>query len=183
MQLLRQADSAGAGMTRAMARKPRPSQAELARSEECARRVVDVAPMVVRELRKLMRTHRLEGMSVPQFRAMALLYHSPNATLSAVADHLGCSLPAASRMIEGLVARGMIARHECTDDRRQISLALTPRGAGAFRTSRDYTRRQLKEMLSATPQRQQQMIIAGMNVLAGIFGSKAEQFESASKKL
>jgi DNA-binding MarR family transcriptional regulator len=182
MQLLRQAVPQGSSSMRTMARKPKPSQTELARSEECASRVLDVAPMVVRELRKRMRTHRMEGMSVPQFRAMALLYHSPKATLSAVADHVGSSLPAASRMIDGLVARGMVARHECTNDRRQVSLALTPRGAGAFRTSRDFTRRQLTELFSATPQRQQQMIIAGMNALAGIFGSKAEQSESASKK-
>jgi len=41
---------------------------------------------------------------------MALLSYSPKASLSTVADFIGSSLPAASRMIDGLVARKLVAR-------------------------------------------------------------------------
>src|SRR5579862_4141005 len=116
-------------------------------SEMCARRVLEVAPPVVRVLRNLMRTNRLQGLSVPQFRALALLNRTPNASLSMVADHVGSSLPAASRMVDGLVARKLVLRKECADDRRQISLVLTKRGSSAFKSSRMATQRELTGML------------------------------------
>jgi DNA-binding MarR family transcriptional regulator len=142
-------------------------------SEQCARCVMDVAPPVVRVLRTLMRCNRLEGLSVPQFRAMAMLKRTPKASLSAVADHVGSSLPAASRMIEGLVARKLVIRHECRDDRRQISLSLTPRGASAFTSSRKATHRELTGVLAVLTPAQRRTVVDAMNILAEVVGSDA----------
>jgi DNA-binding MarR family transcriptional regulator len=143
-------------------------------SHECARCVLDVTPPVGRVLRQFMRHHRLEGLSVPQFRALALLSFSPKASLSLLADHVGSSLPAASRMVDGLVAKKLIARQESSNDRRQVSLALTPRGMIAFRESRQATHRQLTQLLSVLTASQRQDIIQSMKLLAGIFGSDAD---------
>lgn len=142
--------------------------------DECARRVLDVAPPVVRAIRNLMRNHRLAGLSVPQFRAMALMSRSPEASLSCVADYVGSSLPAASRMIEGLVAKKLVNRCECCRDRRQVSLGLTPRGESAYRASRQATRRQLAQRLGALSPAQRLAIVEGMQCLAEIFGSDAD---------
>ena len=100
--------------------------------DECARHVLDVTPPTIRAIRQLMRSHRLRGLSVPQFRAMARLSWLPKASLSNVAEHVGCSLPAASRMIDVLVAQKLVVRHQCSNDRRQVSLGLTAREASAF---------------------------------------------------
>jgi DNA-binding MarR family transcriptional regulator len=141
--------------------------------EECARRVLDVTPPVVRAIRNLMRNHRLAGLSVPQFRAMALLSREPEASLSCVADYVGSSLPAASRMIEGMVAKKLVKRCECCKDRRQISLGLTARGESALRASRTATQRQLAQRLGTLSAGQRQAIVEGMACLAEIFGSDA----------
>src|ERR1700728_4110151 len=93
--------------------------------DACADAVLNVAPPVVRAIRKMMREHRLPELSVPQFRALGMLAYTPEASLSAVADHIGSSVPATSRMIDGLVAKNLIARKECCHDRRQVSLQLT----------------------------------------------------------
>jgi DNA-binding MarR family transcriptional regulator len=120
-----------------------------------------------------MRSNRLEGLSVPQFRAMAMLKRTPKASLSAVADHVGSSLPAASRMIDGLVARKLVVRHECRDDRRQISLSLTPRGGSAFSSSRKATHRELTDILAVLAPAQRRTVIDAMNILSEVVGSDA----------
>jgi len=150
------------------------AQARAVGQEECARRVLDVAPPVVRVIRKLMRNHRLAGLSVPQFRAMALLSRSPQASLSCVADYIGSSLPAASRMIEGLVSKKLVNRCECCSDRRQVSLGLTRRGESAFRASRQATQRQLARRIGSLSPEQRHAVVEGMHCLAEIFGSDAE---------
>lgn len=143
-------------------------------SDECARDLLDVVPPVVRAIRHLMRDHRLRGLSVPQFRAMSLLSYSPKASLSTVADFIGSSLPAASRMIDGLVARKLVARKECCNDRRQVSLVLTQRGQSAFRESRLATQRQLAERLAGLSPAEQKGVMEAMRCLGEIFGSDAD---------
>lgn len=49
-------------------------------------------------------------------------------TLKPVAEHLGLSLPSASRAVDGLVKRQLVARTEDERDRRQRLLSLTPPG-------------------------------------------------------
>jgi DNA-binding MarR family transcriptional regulator len=49
-------------------------------------------------------------------------------TLKPIAEGLGLSLPSASRAVDGLVKRDLVARTEHPDDRRQRLLALTAAG-------------------------------------------------------
>jgi DNA-binding MarR family transcriptional regulator len=145
-----------------------------AASADCAGAVLNVAPPVVRAIRKMMREHRLAELSVPQFRALGLLIRSPEASLSAVADYIGSSLPAASRMIDGLVAKNLVARKECCRDRRQVSLELTAMGRSAFLESRQATRRQLAQRLAGLSETQRQTVMEVMGWLGEVFGSDAE---------
>jgi len=122
-----------------------------------------------------MRQHRLAGLSVPQFRAMALLSFSPQASLSCVADYIGSSLPAASRMIDGLVSKKLVGRKECCHDRRQISLVLTPLGFSAFIESHQAARRQLSEQLAGLSENKKKGVIEAMRCLGEIFGTDADR--------
>ena len=140
-------------------------------SAECATAVLNVVPPVVRAIRKMMREHRLPELSVPQFRALGLLAKVPDVSLSVVADHIGSSLPAASRMIDGLVAKNLIARKECCRDRRQVSLQLTKLGRNAYLESREATHRQLDKQLAVLSEDQRQSIIEAMLWLGKVFGA------------
>jgi len=142
--------------------------------DECACIILDVVPPVARTIRKMMRQHRLAGLSVPQFRALGLLSFSPQASLSTVADYIGSSLPAASRMIDGLVSKKLVGRKECCHDRRQISLVLTPLGLSAFIESRQAAHRQLSEQLAGLPENKKKGVIEAMRYLGEIFGSDAD---------
>jgi DNA-binding MarR family transcriptional regulator len=153
-------------------------------SADCARAILNVVPPVVRVIRKMMREHRLPELSVPQFRALGLLAKVPDVSLSvvaahigSVADHIGSSLPAASRMIDGMVAKNLIARKECCRDRRQVSLQLTKLGRSAYLESREATHRQLDKQLAVLSEEQRQTIYEAMLWLGNVFG--ADRIETA----
>jgi len=76
----------------------------------CARGLLTGVPSVMRFIRYQMRQHRQAELSVPQFRSLVFLSHNENASLSEMAEHLGLSLPATSRMVELLVKRGWMRR-------------------------------------------------------------------------
>jgi DNA-binding MarR family transcriptional regulator len=157
-------------------------------SDGCAEAVLNVAPPVVRAIRKMMREHRLPELSVPQFRALAILSWTPDASLSIVADFIGSSLPATSRMIDALVAKNLVARKQCCHDRRQVSLELTSLGREAFQESRQATRQQLIERLSSLSPEKKESVIEAMQWLGEVFGTDANltpqaALESATEDL
>src|SRR5271165_7029185 len=107
--------------------------------EACAGVVLDVVPLVMRTIRNHMRAARAADLSVPQFRALAFLKSHPGATLSDVAEHVGLTLPAASRMIDGLVARNYAERRPSTSNRRCIELRVSTDGYEMVELTRRHT--------------------------------------------
>ena len=97
-------------------------------SEALAAALMEVAPLVMREIRLRMRQHRGAGLSVPQFRALGYIRRHPDCSLTAVAEHLGLSVPATSRLVDALVAAGMARREASASDRRFVTLRLSAEG-------------------------------------------------------
>src|SRR6476661_7084211 len=109
-------------------------------ARRCANAVLDGLPPVMWFIRCQMRQQRTGELTVPQFRALALIDRYPTASLSLVAEHLGSSQPSASRLIDGLVIRGFVTRRQCDQDRRQVRLVLTARGKVILDKARDAAR-------------------------------------------
>jgi DNA-binding MarR family transcriptional regulator len=137
---------------------------------QCARELLDVLPPVIWFIRKRMRSFR-RGLSLPQFRALVFIDAQPDASLSACADHLGASKPTTSRIVAGLVRRGLLARCGCPDDRRQMELSLTARGREVLHAARGGTQELLAEALVGLSASQQQTLVQATEILGGIFGS------------
>src|SRR5439155_16430756 len=116
-----------------------PARDSTTAADACARAMLDGMPPVMWFIRCHMRKHRTGGLSVPQFRALCLIDRYPTAGVSLVAEHLGCTQPSASRLVTGLVDRGLLTRRESRDDRRQVELALTNRGRSILGMARDAT--------------------------------------------
>jgi len=150
--------------------------------DEAADAVLNIAPPVVRAIRKMMREHRLPELSVPQFRTLGLLSFCADASLSTVADYIGSSMPAASRMIDSLVVKNLIVRKQCCRDRRQVSLEVTAQGREAFLASRQATRLQLTQSLAGLSAKKKEEIVKAMRALGEIFGSDAEVASKAARK-
>src|SRR4051812_42492903 len=113
----------------------------------CSREVLDTAPSLFWYIRLHMRKHR-QGLSVPQFRALIKVRQQPGVSLSEVAEHLGASLPTASRIIAKLVNRSYLTRTESNKDRRQMVLQLTPSGRALVEAAMDSTQAQMESEFS-----------------------------------
>jgi DNA-binding MarR family transcriptional regulator len=73
-------------------------------------------------------------LSVTQYKMLHLLSRQADDELSvkALGDHLGLSLAAASRAVEGLHQRGYAERRECPIDRRIKRVRIAPAGRRAI---------------------------------------------------
>jgi DNA-binding MarR family transcriptional regulator len=69
------------------------------------------------------------GISLTQLKTLqALSTEGRELSLKAIGDHLGLSLPAVSRAVDGLVQRELVTRTEDPSDRRSKLVAVTPGG-------------------------------------------------------
>ena len=137
--------------------------------------MLDGLPPVMWFIRRNMRQQRIGGLSVPQFRALCLLARFPAASLSDLSEHLGSSQPSASRLISGLVTRGLVKRNECADDRRQVTLVLTPRGKEVQSKSHRATQQRLAEEIAHLPEDKRRAIVSAMEILLDVFGPTEKQ--------
>lgn len=120
-------------------------------------------------IRSEMRCERPLDVSVPQFRVLAFLRRHSSASLSDVAEHIGLTLPSASRSIDGLVKRELVTREVAPDDRRRIVLNLTENGHKAFEASAMATRKRFTELLSQLTDEERQTVAQAMQTLQSVF--------------
>jgi DNA-binding MarR family transcriptional regulator len=86
-----------------------------------------------------------------QFRLLHFIQREPTRSLSDLADDLGISSPAASKMVDLLVERGLVERAGVEGDRRRIALALTRGGRDLMRQARQALEARVGERLSGLP--------------------------------
>lgn len=151
-------------------RVPEPS------ADGCADRLVEVALLSMR----IMRPHLLAtvpDLTMAQFRTMMRVFQHPGCTPSDVADRLGIARPTASRLVDGLVRRGLVSRGAGDGDRRRVVLRLTPDGARRVAASRRAVRRGMVELLSGLPAPALAAACDILRQLANALGSKPQRRE------
>jgi len=122
-------------------------------ADEAAEAVLETVPPAMRAIREQMRSARDANLSVSQFRLLLFVRRHPGTDLSAVADHMGTTLPSASQLMSRLVAAGFLARNVHPTERRHLQLTLTESGASAIAECDARTREWLCERLEgATPE-------------------------------
>lgn len=125
--------------------------------------------MVMRALRDEMRRHRAADLSVPQFRVLMFLNRHQQATLSLAAEHIGLTLPSASRMVDALAARKLVTRRISPSDRRCVTLALTTRGRSRLESTHRAAQLRLAAILGALSAEERLAVVQAMDVLRPIF--------------
>lgn len=134
----------------------------------CAQEVLDAVPLVMAVIRGQMRKHR-SGLTVPQFRTLYYVSTATGHSLSDVADFIGLSLPAMSRMVDGLVEKRLMVRRTCDDDRRHIRLSLTPLGESTLHEARRLAQAHLAASMGAMTPEQRAKVIEVMNLFRNVF--------------
>ena len=116
----------------------------------------------MRAIRGQMRSGRTDGLSVPQFRLLRFVRRNPGTSLSALADHVGTTLPATSQIVDRLVRSGFLTRIQAPEERRRIELRITDAGAAALAACDDKTRAWLCERLAGLDERKLERLVAAL---------------------
>lgn len=140
--------------------------------DECAHEVLDVVPLAMRIIRKQLRQHSAQLLSVPQFRTLLFIDSNKGASLSEVADHIGLTLPSMSALVDGLVTRSFVIRTTHQDDRRRVDLTLTERGETILHSARKATQDYLKERFSHLSEAERNTIVKGMRIMRQVFSER-----------
>jgi DNA-binding MarR family transcriptional regulator len=149
--------------------------------ELSAREILETVPAVMRFIRDQVRGRRAAALSLPQFRTLVFLSRVKNSSLSAVAGHLGLSLPAMSRLVNGLVAGRLVGRQTVSTNRRQIALTLTAQGRATLEKARGEIRLQLAEAVKNLSMIEQKSILRAMGILQKVFDKRAVSGGSLAK--
>ena len=117
--------------------------------------------------------------SLPQLAALLLLEEEGELTIKRVAELLGRSVSATSRLLDQLVVRGLVSRHEDERDRRAKLVAITEPGRVFMKMveqRRAEAQLAVMEYLSAEEQAE---VTRSMVLLAEAGKRRKEQHESS----
>jgi DNA-binding MarR family transcriptional regulator len=149
---------------------------------DCANELLEVIPLMMRVIRAQVRSHSGPELSVAQFRTLAFLGRNETAMLGDVANFLALTLPAASKLVDGLVAAGFARREVDPADRRKIVLTLTAQGrrkyAAALRVSADY----LADRMLLLDVAEREQIARAMKSLHAVFADEPSETRTARAK-
>ena len=140
--------------------------------ETCAHQLMDTAPQILQSIRVEMRRGRSSDISIPQFRTMRFIQRNPDSSLSDLAEHLGLTLPSASKLVDGLVKQKLVTRKESAADRRRLTLMLTQTGTSIVDSARASARIHLAEKLKHLSDDDLETISQAMQLLQPIFANQ-----------
>jgi long-chain acyl-CoA synthetase len=115
---------------------------------QTARVVATLVPRLNRAFRGQVRP--AAGLSMPQFITLRALRHGP---LSAgqLAQRFGVSRPTITRMVDGLVKKGLVERHVGLEDRRVALTSLTAQGREMLEATEESATRAMADLLATLP--------------------------------
>src|SRR5437868_6515727 len=106
-------------------------------SAQLAKAFLEIVPRTMwavrAEIRLAARKRSRGALSVPQIRVLAQLSRK-SLTNGELADRLGVTVPSMSRLVDGLVRKGLVTRDVQAQDRRRVALKLSPSGRKYFHT-------------------------------------------------
>jgi DNA-binding MarR family transcriptional regulator len=99
----------------------------------------DIAPALISLTRSMYRTMRTVSptCSFLEMKTLTIAHEQRNPSMKEIADELGISSPAATAVIDRLIADKAVERTEDKDDRRMTRISLTPLGDKLFEKNRD----------------------------------------------
>jgi DNA-binding MarR family transcriptional regulator len=132
-----------------------------------AKNILEAVPRCMHALRAEMRGVARAEMTVPQFRILAHISRGQGKA-SELAEIQGVSLAAMSRMVDGLVRRGLVLRAG-HPDRRQVELRLTPQGNRYFTSVKAAVQGRLADKLKKLPPAKKKKLDLGLAILGEVF--------------
>lgn len=138
---------------------------DLAAADGCAAAVFEAVPLVMRAVKGEIDARRAVDLSMQQFRALKFIERHEGVHLSRLTEHVGATLSAVSRLVDGLVDRGLLDREVSEDDRRRVKLRLTPLGERTIAEVHAVAVGTLERILQPLSQTEKSLIMLAMNTL------------------
>jgi MarR family transcriptional regulator for hemolysin len=139
--------------------------------EESARKLLEVVPLIMQDIRSEMRSRRSFDLTVPQFRALAFVNRNEGSSLWEVARHVGLTPPSTSRLVDNLIARGLMERNDHPADRRRVMLNVTGHGLALLQASTQGTLSYLADKLSGVDADDRKLIDKAVETLRTVFAA------------
>ena len=141
--------------------------------KESARKLLEVVPIIMQDIRSEMRSRRSLDLTVPQFRVLAFVNRNEGSSLWQVAHHMGLTPPSTSRLVDNLIARGLLTRSDHPADRRRVRLTVTDPGMAILEASTQGTLSYLADKLSAADAEDREVIDKALDALRTVFAASA----------
>ena len=113
-------------------------------------------------------------LTILQFGTLLLLEDGQERTVGALAEQIGRSMSATSRMIDQLVKRELLRRQEDPNDRRARRVTLSAAGRKLLLTMMRRRAEAELRLMDSLPLADQQIVVRAMELLAGAARRKAE---------
>ena len=143
--------------------------------DTCTQELMDTAPKIMQSIRIEMRRGRGADLSIPQFRTLRFIQRNRDASLSDLADHLGLTLPSASKLVDGLVKQLLVTRQEAPSDRRRLMLVLTGDGDALLNSARGFAQDNLAQVLGSLSNADLLTVHQALELLQPLFMSPGKQ--------
>lgn len=143
-------------------------------AQRCAKQLLAIVPRLMQTMREEMRAGRAPELTVPQFRTLVFFQNHKGAALSKAAEHLGLSLPSASKHVEHLVQRGLLTRTACASDRRRVAITLTGEGEAVLATARTSATAAFARKLGSLSATELEVLSAMLGSLEAVLGPEAQ---------
>jgi DNA-binding MarR family transcriptional regulator len=135
----------------------------------CAGEILETVPLIMQFIRTEMRRRGSAEISIPHFRVLAFIDRHPGESLSAIAERVGLSLPAMSRLVDGLVEHGFLSRQPSAEDRRFVAISITDVGRDLVRAARADAQNRLADVLAELRVEDRELVVETMHKLRSLF--------------
>jgi DNA-binding MarR family transcriptional regulator len=138
-------------------------------AQACAAQVLDTTLEVLCTIRNELRGKAGIDLTMAQFRTLKQLQRKPGSNLSDLAEEIGVTAPALSKLVDGLVLRGLAGRAAHAADRRHIELQVTAEGRRALDRVRQAVVLRFAERLAGLSPADRSAIAAALTTLLEAF--------------
>lgn len=136
---------------------------------ECAVEFLEVLPLVMGSLRCEIRRDPATALTMGQFRVLSVLNWHGTCSVSQVAECLELGLPATSKIIDGMVAAGMISRRGDPSDRRRVLLEMSAAGRNELLATRAIAHNHLANLLAPLSEPDRARLLESLRALRPLF--------------
>ncbi|HYN88954.1 MAG TPA: MarR family transcriptional regulator [Ardenticatenaceae bacterium] len=145
--------------------------------QEAAARIIEIVPYLSRVVAAEAR-HELDEdrglLTLTHLRVLGRARRHPGCSLGDMARAREVSLPTMSKMISGLVDKGLLTRQQDPENRRLVRIALTPEGEQLYLDILSRVQRRIAELLAGLAPGHRHSIVQALETLAELFAAEGE---------